>query len=240
MIPYFGTPISGSQTVAIQALKGAHGFVSFAHPGQLNVVVEVCQSFAVDNGAFSFWKSGKKTDWESYYKWVDDVRKYPNFDWAVIPDVIEGKESDNNMLMELWPFPGIGVPVFHLHESNERLTWICKNYKRIAIGGSCQYKQVGGKEWWERINEVMDLLCDKDGRPTVKIHGLRMLDHDIVCNLPLSSADSCSLGINVGLDASWNGRNQPLTKEARAMILRHRIEHYNSPIRWQRVEVLGQ
>ena len=54
MIHYHGLPITPA-TAAIKAVESGHAFVSFAHPEQLNVAVEVCQSFAIDNGAFSAW-----------------------------------------------------------------------------------------------------------------------------------------------------------------------------------------
>ena len=38
----------------------------------LPVAAEVCQSFCLDNGAFSAWKSGEPiSDWSGYYEWVN-------------------------------------------------------------------------------------------------------------------------------------------------------------------------
>jgi len=54
LIHYHGLPITPA-TAAIKAVESGHAFVSFAHPEQFNVAVEVCQSFAIDNGAFSAW-----------------------------------------------------------------------------------------------------------------------------------------------------------------------------------------
>lgn len=58
MIHYHGGPIT-PDTCALKAWKGRHAFISFANPGQLALASEVTQSFALDNGAFSFWT--KKT-----------------------------------------------------------------------------------------------------------------------------------------------------------------------------------
>ena len=52
MIHYHGLPITPA-TAAAKAVEAGHAFVSFAHADQLGVAVECCQSFAVDNGAFS-------------------------------------------------------------------------------------------------------------------------------------------------------------------------------------------
>jgi tripartite-type tricarboxylate transporter receptor subunit TctC len=58
--------------------------VSFRYPDQLGLVLECCQSFAVDNGAFSAWKNGDPvTDWSRYYEWVAELHRYPTFDFAV-------------------------------------------------------------------------------------------------------------------------------------------------------------
>jgi hypothetical protein len=77
--------------------------ISFAHPDQLPLAAEVSQSFALDNGAFSFWRGGEKPEWADYYGWVDEWCCHPGFDWAVIPDVIDGDENENDALVKVWP-----------------------------------------------------------------------------------------------------------------------------------------
>lgn len=53
MIHFHGGPIT-PDTCALKAWKGRHAFISFANAGQLALASEVTQSFALDNGAFSF------------------------------------------------------------------------------------------------------------------------------------------------------------------------------------------
>jgi hypothetical protein len=233
MICYHGTPISGSESVFLKALLGGHAFISYAAPAQLHLVVKFCSSFAVDNGAYSFWRSGKKTDWAGYHEWVKEISRYQGFDWAVMPDVIGGTEEENDKLIEQWPLGNIGVPVWHMHESIERLSRLCKTFSRVAIGGSCEYSNVGGKEWWDRMDTAYQVVC-VDGIPMCKIHMLRGLRKEIVTGFPLSSADSTTLGRNVSLDKNWRGGNAPNTKEARAVVLRERLEMNcsNNPVRY--------
>lgn len=95
MIHYHGLPITPASAAA-KVLSGRHEFVSFLTPQQLEIAVECCQSFAVDNGAFSAWKSGRVIDWTEYFAWVESIKRLPNFDFAVIPDVIDGDELANN------------------------------------------------------------------------------------------------------------------------------------------------
>jgi hypothetical protein len=84
------------------------------------------------------------------------------------------------------------------------------------------------------MREAMDVICDKFGRPCTKIHGLRMLDPKIFSKFPFASADSTNIGRNIGLDSHWKGTYTPPTKEARAMIIRERIESNQSIVFWDR------
>jgi hypothetical protein len=78
----------------------------------------------------------------------------------------------------------------------------------------------------------MRVVCDEDGRPMTRLHGLRMLDPAVFTRLPFASADSTNIGRNVGIDQAWRGAYTPPTKEARAQILRARIEAHNAPATW--------
>lgn len=232
MIHYHGTPITPS-AVAARVLQGRHAFVSFVEPRDLGLAVEVCQSFALDNGAFSAWKSGTPiADWRHYYEWVADLRLLPSFDWAVIPDVIDGDEAANDALLAEWPHGSDGVPVWHLHESLDRLARLAAGWRRVAFGSSGDYSDPGSPAWWRRMADALAVVCDPDGVPRVKLHGLRMLDRELVERIPFASADSTNLARNVGIDKAWSGRYPPATPEGRAVVLADRIESSQSPPRW--------
>jgi len=231
MIHYHGLPIT-PDTCAEVVIRAGHAFVSFRHPGQLGLAIDACQSFAVDNGAFSAWKSGETVNWEEYYTWVQGVARVPSFDFAVIPDVIDGDEDQNDALIEAWPLGAIGAPVWHMHESVKRLERLCRAYPRVCLGSSGAYARIGSMSWWNRMDEAMRVACDSDGRPLCKLHGLRMLDPLVFQRLPLASADSTNVGRNIGLDDRWQGPYAPPTKQARAQLMRVRIETYNAPDRY--------
>lgn len=238
MIHYHGLPITPA-TVAARAISGGHAFVSFRHPEQVALALDVAQSFAVDNGAFSAWKAGAPvTDWEPYYEWVAELHRYPSFDFAVIPDVIDGDEAANDALVDAWPWkkraPHIGAPVWHLHESLDRLFLLAMDWPRVCIGSSGEFSQVGTPAWWARMAEAMDVLCDKHGRPVCKVHGLRMLNPKVFTRFPFASADSTNIAQNVGIDSKWKGTYTPPTKEARAQVMRERIEAHQAATFWQR------
>jgi hypothetical protein len=238
MIHFHGLPITPGSS-ARAAINTGHGFVSFAHPEQLGLALEVCQTFAIDNGAFSAWKSGKPIeDWEPYYQWVAELHRYPSFDFAVIPDVIDGDENANDLLLTQWPWvksaPWIGAPVWHLHESLERLELLASTFPRICIGSSGEYAQIGTPNWWNRMAETFNQICDKSGRPICKVHGLRMLDPKVFTCFPFSSVDSTNIARNIGIDKAWNGSYSPPSKDCRALVMRSRIEAFNGPTFWKK------
>jgi hypothetical protein len=236
MIVYHGGPYSDA-IVAMEVWRNHHAMISFARPEQIEIAAEHSSSFALDNGAFSLWRSGQcQPDWDSYYRWVEAWKNHAGCDFAIIPDVIEGTETHNDDLPVDWPFMDFGVPVYHLHESLERLERLMTSYCRIALGSSGSYRSTGTLLWWDRMALVMELLCDDDGRPKTKVHGLRMLAPEVVARIPLPSADSAMVARNVNRDQKWKGTFQPRTKAARAITLRDRVEAVPVASRWSRFD----
>jgi hypothetical protein len=239
MIRYHGTPITPA-AAAVQILKGRHGLVSFEHPEQIGLVAEMCQSFVLDNGAFSHWRAGKgEVDCRAYAAWVRDWYRHPGFDWCLIPDVIDGDESRNTDLINGWVADNRdiqSVPVWHLHESLDWLRTLIGMFPRIALGSSGEYSQPGSKNWEVRMNEAMEVLCDSDGRPKVKIHGLRMMDPTIFSRFPLASVDSCNVARNIGIDASWESfkYGTALRKSVRGVVMAQHCEDHASATVWRR------
>lgn len=233
MIHYHGTPCGGPRQDVARFLAGRHALIPFSRPEDLGTALEVCQSVCLDNGAFTAWKSGKPvTDWGPYYGWVKDLKRHPAFDWAIIPDVIDGTERDNNRLLAEWPHEKtVGVPVWHMHEDIERLKVLAHEWPRIAIGSSGEYANPGDWKWWNRISEALPEICCNGGYPICRIHGLRMLDPAIFSRLPLSSADSTNAVRNSsGLERF--GIYTPPTAAARMAVIADRIESHQSAAMW--------
>ena len=226
MIHYHGTPVGGRRQDAAQFLLGRHALVPFSYPEDIAVVAEACQSFVLDNGAFTAWTQGLTVDFKAYTEWVRVWHRHPGFDWALIPDVIDGDESQNDFLLADWPDDLEGVPVWHLHESLDRLETLSHRYRVVALGSSGRWRSPGTADWWARMNAAMGAVCDK-GRPRCKLHGLRMLDPAIFSQLPLSSADSTNASVNSG-SLSRFGSYLPPTAAQRAAVIAARIESVNS------------
>lgn len=228
MIHYHGGPIT-PDTCALRVWTARHAFVSFAATQQMDLAAQVTQSFALDNGAFSFWKTGQEVRWADYYEWVGLWRTHPGFDFAVVPDVIEGTEEENDALAAEWPYPRHqGAVVWHINETFERFQRLANEWPRVCIGSSGEWDVNRPKKFLERAVSAIASVCGSDGRPVCKLHGLRMLNPAIFSELPLSSADSTNVARNVGIDSRWRGTYQPKSKETRAVILTERIEAFNS------------
>lgn len=234
MIHYHGAPITPLE-VAGAAWTARHAFISFEAPDQVAFAAEVCQSFALDNGAFSKWQRGEGVvDIPAYVAWVDAWRRHPGFDFALIPDVIDGGEEANDRMFGTYRNAGgdllADVPVWHMHESFARLAYLCRVWPRVALGSSGEWAEVGTERWWERMGAAMDAICDSDGRPPCKLHGLRMLNPTVFSHLPLASADSSNVAQN-----HWRERQlYQLTPKMGALKIIDRIEVHASAPRWNR------
>jgi hypothetical protein len=239
MIHYHGGPVS-PLTAAVQLWTRRHAFVSFERPEQIGLAAEICQSYAADNGAFSKWRKGEgRVDLSAYAEWIRKWMCHPGFDFCIIPDVIDGTEEENDLFISHWQqMSGVplwlSVPVWHLHEPLERLKRLCADFPRVGLGSSGQYAQVNTREWWNRMGDAMDFICDEQGRPPCKLHGLRMLNPTVFSHLPLASADSVNAAFNSGVDTAWSGPYDPLTRDMRVQVMAHRIECHASAARWTR------
>lgn len=234
MIHYHGTPLGGPTQDHIRFLHGRHALVSFAYMDDLGAVADSCQSFVFDNGAFTAWKNGKEIDRPAYYEWVRDWCRHPGFDWALIPDVIDGSEKDNNAMLLEWPkdLRRFGVPVYHMHESLERLDMLVSKLPRVAIGSSGEFPTPGAKVWWSRMEDIMKVCCDSTGKPRTRLHGLRMLNPKIFTKLPLASADSTNAATKVNLVQDRFGTYKPPKGWQRAAVVADRCEAHNSAPVW--------
>lgn len=231
MIHYHGGPIT-PLSVADAVWRGRHAFVSFERPEQLPLAAEVAQSFALDNGAYSAWTNGATLDVKGYAEWVREWSQHPGFDWCLIPDVIDGTEQDNAALIAQWRELGdfrTSVPVWHLHESLERLAYMSAAWPRVALGSSGAYSMVGSEAWWIRMGEAMRVACDEHGRPRCKLHGLRMLNPEVFQRVPLASADSTNVARNHDRESVRYG----LTNTMAALVVTGRIEASSSAACWR-------
>tara|TARA_Y100001951_G_C11030011_1_gene124445 strand:+ start:72 stop:371 length:300 start_codon:yes stop_codon:yes gene_type:complete len=80
--------------------------------------------------------------------------------------------------------------------------------------------------------QVMEEICDKQGRPICKLHGLRMLAIEIIKHVPLSSADSTNAVMWSFMPKDKFGIFTPKRESQRANVVADRIEVWNSTPLW--------
>lgn len=242
MIHYHGTPCGGRRVDAEAFIAGRHVLVPWTYPTDLKRAKKLASSFILDNGAFTLWQRGERqSDWSAYYEWVRTSYKHPAFEWAVIPDVIDGDEDANDRLLNEWPHDlrFVGVPVWHLHESLDRVVRLATTYPRIALGSSGEFADPGSKSWSRRMDELMAAICDDKGQPICKLHGLRMLAIDIFTKYPLASADSTNATQNGNREGKRMSRRfgtsarMSLTAMGQRTIAES-VESWPSAERWKR------
>jgi hypothetical protein len=229
VIHYHGTPITPRDKLL--ELAGRHFCVPFSDPRDMDVCHRIGQSVMLDNGAFTFWRQARGTDWPAYYEWV---RPWLEFwtTWAVIPDVIDGDEDANDALVAAWPFGDRGAPVWHLHESLERLERLVA-WPLLCFGSSAAYSEVGSGPWRRRMAEAMEVVCDSASVPRTRLHMLRGMK---LCGgpYPFYSVDSTAVARN----HSGNNTRGTLPKDVRRMA--DSFDGRQPPARWERpLEQLG-
>lgn len=195
--------------------------MSFATPTQVARCHELGQSVMLDNGAFTFWREGVEVGggwWERYYEWAAPWLDY-HTTWAVIPDVIDGTEEDNDSLLLKFcrRFGKQGAPVWHMHESLERLTRLTVGYERVCIGSSGMYSNPDGSAWTHRMDAVFNRLCPTSAKTPVPIHMLRAMKQACRGPWPFASADSTNVAQNhhrevespLRIAARWDAQQPP-------------------------------
>ncbi len=213
---YHGTPITPLSV--LRELRGRHLCVSFSRPEQVRVAHEIAQSVMLDNGAFSAWRIGKPTDWLGYYAWCEQWLACSST-WAVIPDVIDGDEAAQERLIQEWPHRGRGVPVWHMHESIERLVRMADSWARICIGSSGAYATILSDSWCHRMDKAWNALTRFGRIPWVHmLRGMQLVEH----RWPFASVDSTDIARN---------HNRP-QNSARSMA--DRWDGVQCPVGWTR------
>lgn len=238
MIKYHGTPVGGTKHDAIKFLNGRHALICFAHQGQTSEVLDCCESFCLDNGAFPIWKKGGGSiDIPEYKSWVEGLACHPSFDFCLIPDVIMGSEKENDELIEDWDITYPSIPVFHLGESPDRFLRLAEEFPKVAFGSTDKWARNGSKLWWKEMANFMDEVTDDRGVLPCKIHGLRMLDINLFKYLPLHSGDSTNAGVNGHISMKkppfpaihrWQGNER----------IAQRIEAHQSASFWNREQLI--
>lgn len=233
-VHYHGGPIWGGDELLKALYSGGGALVSFARPDQIKKIAALNCKLVLDNGAFSTWRRSKgslgvddwRAHWTKYYQWVQ--LWFHRIEWFIIPDVIEGDENENDLLVNSVPsvLREKAVPVWHSDESIDRLVRLCKDFERVAIGCCGDHSSIRSDSWRNRMDEAFHAVYIEN-KLNVKLHGLRMLDGRALSQYPLDSADSTNVAINT---PKTQARIHTVTdKLHRVGILRASIEKVKPP-----------
>ncbi len=225
--------IGGGRVVTCKEVlyKNSCALVSFARMDQLKYIMGAASSVYFDNGAFSDWKKNDKVNrppshWAKYYALV--MAYYSRIDGFFIPDVIEGSEEQNDVLVDSLPssIACKAIPVWHSVESLDRLERLCRRFDKVALGFCGPHEKIYSHAAFERLQEVFEFIYVKK-RIDVKVHGLRMLDSRVLGRFPFSSADSAYVSVNVPKDRQQ--MPEVKCKLARTAIYKNKIEVVTPP-----------
>jgi hypothetical protein len=208
----YGLPLN--PLAALRQLRGASFCVSYATRvklgRQLDDAIELVGKdgiLLVDNGAFSAHKAGvdTMTD-EGYLKgfaaWANNILDRCPQAIAVLPDVIGGTEADNaKLITETMTMidPERAMPVWHMHESLDYLTYLCAGFGHVAFGSSGDYWQVGTPKWHARIAEAFAAIAKwetKSGDIRPRLHMMRA--QSMAHLYDFDSSDSTNVAMNHG------------------------------------------
>lgn len=188
---YHGTPITPMS--ALHQLSGRCFCVSFARPDQVKHAHAIGQSVMLDNGAFSVWRRGAKSDWPSYYSFTAYWLQHPTT-WAVIPDEIDAGPEAQDTLIKQWPHADRGVPVWHMDEPIDRMLRLLDTWPRVCIGSTSVYARVLSETWQRRMDDTWDAISLRH-QTTPWVHMLRGLQC-VKHRWPFASVDSTDIARN--------------------------------------------
>jgi hypothetical protein len=148
----------------------------------------------LDSGAFSAWTLGATLSVEDYCGYINRNRDILRIeDGDLMASVLDGigdpyKTYQNQLEME---WRGVRpLPCFHFGEDERYLEWYIENYSYITIGGMVGKTQQQLTTWLDRIFDRY--ICDKSGKPRLKVHGFGLTSIPMMENFPWYSCDSSS------------------------------------------------
>lgn len=145
----------------------------------------------LDSGAFSAWSKGKEISLEAYMRFIDEhkelVEVYCNL------DVIGDDEATwrNQEIMEKEGYSPL--PVFHLEEAikqNFHYLHRCLEYPYFCLGGMAKGYTTNQRQFF--MDRCWKIICDPDGWPKAKVHGLGMAAPRLMIRYPWYSVDTTS------------------------------------------------
>lgn len=140
----------------------------------------------LDSGAYSAWKQGTPIDINNYITFIKEHIRDLSI-YAVLDVIGDAKGTlRNQKIMER---AGLNpLPAFHFGSDFKYLKYYLAHYDYIALGGLASMG--ASPEMFDFLDQCFDIICDKQGFPTAKIHGFAVTTLKAMKRYPFYSVDS--------------------------------------------------
>lgn len=142
------------------------------------------REWVLDSGAFTAKQAGTEIRVEDYIEFCLSLRRTPRPPAVVFAlDVIGDWEASLRNTEAMWKAGVQAVPCWHAGEPEEALVEMCRQYPRIAVGGTVG---LSTKTRLRLFDAVFAKVWPK------RIHGFGVHSEDLLMRYPFDSADSSS------------------------------------------------
>lgn len=162
---------------------------------EIEMMLNTCDSFLLDSGAFTFMNSGVKVNWKSYVdEYVEFINQYNidkffELDLYTLPDVGIERTIKIRKYIEHHTKKR-SIPVFHKCMGLEMYRDLCNEYDYIAIGSS----GITNESKWVQNKKLLKQMVRIANSYDTKVHGLgyTRLNNLNKTEIPFYSVDSSS------------------------------------------------
>ena len=130
------------------------GRIAHLHCGEFRKEPKPGVPWALDNGVFGAWKSGKEWDQEPFYQYLEIFSAWKPM-WAVVPDSVGNRENT----LEMWALhkdavAAFGVPLAFAVQDGMAVEDVPAEAEVIFVGGTTSWKWRTLRPWTENFPRV--------------------------------------------------------------------------------------
>ena len=130
------------------------GRIAHLHCGEFRKEPKHGVPWALDNGVFGAWKSGKEWDQEPFYQYLEIFSAWKPM-WAVVPDSVGNREKT----LEMWALhkdavSAFGVPLAFAVQDGMAVEDVPAEAGVLFVGGTTSWKWRTLRTWTENFPRV--------------------------------------------------------------------------------------
>lgn len=147
--------------------------------------------FMLDSGAYSAYTKGVTIDIDDYCDFI--VKHKDVIDHYIVLDVIGDAEKTLEAQKYMESKGLMPLPAFHQGSDFKYLDYYVENYDYICISPSPLAYSAGGSKMVNWLDKCFaDHVCDENGYPKCKVHGLGLTTVSMLLRYPWYSVDSAA------------------------------------------------